>query len=134
MFCNWFIMVDTIVIAATTELSMLPGHFCRFWYACPEIEFECTFEISFSPVEGNFLYPTDGLQFGDISRNLPLGYVQERGDVPIGHIAFLSVFRKAVYLQKQDLGVPIYLGIQVDHLGNPYPLKIPIGGFHSLIL
>ena len=38
---------------------------------------------------------------------------------------------KTVDFQKQDLGIPIDLGIQVDYLGNPYPLKISIRSFHA---
>ncbi len=127
-------MVDTIVIAATTRSSMQPGHNGPIWADRSETELECTSEISFSPVEGHFLDPAKCLQFGDISGNLPFGDVQERSDVLIGHITFLSVLRKAVDLQEQNLGVPIYFGIQVDYFGYPYTLKISVGGFHSFRL
>ncbi len=93
-------MMDISVVAATIELSMLPGHFCRGRFDRPETELQCAPQESSSTVEGNLFYPTDGLQFGDISGNLPLGYIQERGNVLIGHVAFLSVLCKAVDLQK----------------------------------
>lgn len=44
------------------------------------------------------------------------------------------MLRKAVDFQKQDLGIPIDLGIQIDLFGNPYTLKISIDGFHSALI
>lgn len=52
-------MVDTIVIAAMTRLSMLPGQNCPIWVDRSETEPECTSEIPFSPVEGRFLDPAN---------------------------------------------------------------------------
>ncbi len=91
-------MMDISVVAATIELSMLPRHFCRGRFDRSETELQCAPQESLPSVKGNFLDPPDGFQFGDIPGDLPLGYVQERGDVPIGHVAFLSIFCKAVDL------------------------------------
>ncbi len=91
-------MMDISVVAAMTELSMLPRHFCRGRFDRSETELQCALQESSSTVEGNLHYPANGLQLVDISGDLPLGNVQERGDVPIGHVAFFSIFCKAVDL------------------------------------
>ena len=91
-------MLDIYDVAATIELSMLPRHFCRSSLACSKTEFECAPQIPPPSIEGNLLYPAHHFEFGNIPGDLPLGYVQERGDVLIGHVAFLSILCKAVNL------------------------------------
>ena len=57
--------------------------------------------------------------------------MKKGSDVLIGHVAFHTVFGKAVYLQKQDLCVPVHLRVQIDRSWYPDPLKISLRSFHT---
>ena len=57
--------------------------------------------------------------------------MEKGGDVLIGHVTFLSVLGKTVYLQKQDLRVPVHLPVQVDRSRYPDALKISFRRFHT---
>ncbi len=112
-------------------MSRQPGHFCRGRVAHFKPKTEQTSQVALPSVEGGLFYPAQGFQFGNVPADLSFGNVKEGGDVPVGHIAFPPVFRKAVYLQKKDLGIPVHLPVQIDRSGYPDALKIPFRWFHA---